>query len=283
MNQHDIGIVGIIGIILLAFASIGFCKGLIRTLLATLCLVIAVYVAIWGQEHAHELTGSLIKNPGPWLSWSIGLITGIIAFLICRYLLHFLVDPFNSSKTGRHIGFGFPAAVITFCMGAAFIWLLCSGIRYGGSIAELEDVQHKILKETEKEDQPSAHARLHRYTTPVLIGAKDMLDNSPIGKWHQSTDPFHSPERIPLCKILILYHLSPSRQPMLKIDVLKALLNDATFLKLAHQKQIKEAVSSRQLSRLFSSKPVGEALVNREFLLMLQKITSKDLSPLLSR
>ena len=129
MNQHDIGIVGIIGIILLAFASIGFCKGLIRTLLATLCLVIAVYVAIWGQEHAHELTGSLIKNPGPWLSWSIGLITGIIAFLICRYLLHFLVDPFNSSKTGRHIGFGFPAAVITFCMGAAFIWMLPIMIR----------------------------------------------------------------------------------------------------------------------------------------------------------
>lgn len=277
MNFQDIGTVGIIGIILLTFASIGFCKGLIRTLLAILCLVIAGYVAIWGQEHAHELTGSWVKNPGPWLSWGIGIIAGLIAFILCRYLLHFLVNPFNSSKTGRRIGFGFPAALITFCLGAAFIWLLLSGIRCGGSLAEIEDTQFKLH---EGDDNSSTDDRIHRYTTPLLLRAKRALDTSSAGKWHQLTDPFHSPEKITLCKILIFYHHTPSRHRMLKIPALNALLNQASLIDLAHRDEIKKAVVSQHPGELFFAQAVSNALSNQTLLVPLRKVTSDDLSSL---
>ena len=277
MNLQDIGIVGTVGIILLAFATVGFCKGLIRTLLAILCLVIAGYVTIWGQEHAHELTGSWVKNPGPWLSWGIGIITGLLAFILCRYLLHFLVDPFNSSKTGRRIGFGFPAALITFSLGVAFIWLLFLGIRCGGSLAEIEDTQFKLR---EDEDNSPTQDRIHRYTTPLLLEAKRVIDASSAGQWHQLTDPFHSPEKITLCKILILYHHTPSRHRMLKIPELNALLNQASLIDLAHRDEIIEAALSQHPGELFFAQAVSKALSNQALLVPLRKVTSDDLSSL---
>ena len=275
MNLQDIGTVGIIGIVLLTFATIGFCKGLIRTILAILCLVITGYVAIWGQEHAHELTGSWVKNPGPWLSWGVGIIAGLVAFILCRYLLHFLVDPFNSSKTGRRIGFGLPAAFITFFVGAAFIWLLLSGIRYGGSLAEIEDTQFQLL---EDEDSSSTQDRIHRYTTPLLLKAKRLLDTSSAGKWHQLTDPFYSPEKITLCKILVLYHHTPSRHRMMKTPKLSALLNQASLIDLAHRDEIKKAAISGNAHTLYSADTITKALADSELTEQLHDLGSDHLT-----
>ena len=282
MNFQDLGATGIIVIVILAFAIIGFLKGLIRTVLAMVCLGIAGYTVLWGHEHASDLTGPWINNPGPWLPKIIAMISGVVVFFICRYALTFVVDPFNKSKTGKRIGFGLPAAALSLCSGFAILWLSFTGIRYGGSLAELRHTQHKVLKATMDLTDTSKPDITGAYATPLLLKAKHALDASSVGKWHQRTDPFYSPGKVTLCKVIILYHNYPSRNELLKIPELNALLNRSDFLELAYQNSIKEDATSGNPRALFAAKPIAKLLANPEFMSQLQQIGPDHLAQFIS-
>lgn len=277
MTFQDLGATGIITIVILAFAVIGFLKGFIRTVLAMVCLGIAGYTALWGNEHASDLTGPWINHPGPWLPKIIAVITGVTVFFICRYALNFLVDPFNRSKTGARIGFGLPAAALSLCSGLAILWLSFTGIRYGGSLAELRYTHHQILKDKTHSDQASD------YAIPLLLQAKQSLDASSVGKWHQLTDPFYAPGKVTLCKILVIYHNKFLRLQLLKKPAINALLNHPAFLDLAYRDEIKNQVSSSNYRELFASTPISTFLSKPELMELLQKVDPAELSAMTSQ
>ncbi|MCP5536474.1 MAG: CvpA family protein [Akkermansiaceae bacterium] len=283
MNFQDLGATGIIVIVIAAFAVIGFLKGLIRTVLAMVCLGIAGYTALWGHEHASDLTGPWINNPGQWLPKIIALITGVVVFFICRHALKFVVDPFNQSSTGKRIGFGLPAAALSLCSGLAILWLAFTGIRYGGSIAELRHTQHKILKGTAAPVGTQPTDVTGAYATPLLLKAKHALDASSVGKWHQHTDPFYRPGKVALCQILILYHNSQTRSKMLKTPELNALLNRSDFLELAYESSIKEHATSGNPRALYSAGQIPKTLANPEFMEHLQQVSPEQLSKFISK
>jgi len=277
MNIQDLGATGIIGIVILAFAVIGFLKGLMRTVLAMVCLGIAGYTALWANEHASDLTGPWISNPGLWLPKIVAVITGLVAFFICRYLLNFIVDPFNRSKTGKRIGFGLPAALLSLCSGLTILWLAFTGIRYGGSLAELRYTQHLLLKEESNgEDSNSASS----YAVPLLLKAKHALDASSAGKWHQSTDPFYAPGKLTLCQILVVYHHMLKREKLLEDPALNNLLNNPAFLELAYQENVKANALSPQPRRLFTDKAISQVLTQPDFMELLLKVDSDYLTSL---
>ncbi len=267
MDLQDLGVAGIIGIVILAFASIGFLKGLIRTVLAMVCLAIAGYAALWGNEHANDLTAPWITQPGEWMPKFIALVTGLAVFFICRFLLNFLVDPFNRSKTGKRIGFGIPAALLSLCSGLVVLWLAFTGIRYGGSLAELRHTRYQLLKDSESSSTDT-------YAIPLMLKAKHALDASSVGKWQQGTDPFYSPEKLTLCKILIIYHHTQTRETLLKKPALNQVLNHPAFLKLAYEENIKNLARSAKPRELFSEDSVDEALLDPKLMALLRKIDS---------
>jgi hypothetical protein len=264
MHFQDLGATGIIGIVIVAFAVIGFFKGLIRTALAMVCLGIAGYTALWGHEHATDLTGPWINNPGPWAPKAIAVVTGLLVFFICRYLLNFLVDPFNRSSTGKRIGFGLPAALLSLCSGLAIIWFSFTGIRYSGSLAELRDTRLQILND----DSSGASS----YTTPLLLQAKHSLDASSVGQWHLRTDPFYTPGKLTLCQVLVIYHHPQTREKLLKDPALNRLVNHPEFLELAYRKNIKHHAVSGQPRALFAAAPITRTLAHPDFAQLLQKI-----------
>ncbi|MFK7909573.1 MAG: CvpA family protein [Akkermansiaceae bacterium] len=253
MSFPDIGATGIIAAVIIALAVIGFLKGLMRTVLALVCLGIAGYAALWGNEHASDLTSPWIENPGPWMPKVIGIATGLVIFFICRYILHFLVNPFNQSKTGKKIGFGLPAAALSLCAGLAILWLGFTGIRYGGSLAELRHIRELI---NQRDDETMD------YSLPILLRAKNALDASSPGNWQQRIDPFNDPERLKLCKLLILYHHSPTRQQMLNEQNLNTLLNRTSFLELAYEESVSALAQSGSPRDLFHSPPVNTFLLS---------------------
>ena len=108
----------------------------------------------------------------------------------------------------------------------------------------------------------------------MLIKVKNIVDTSTYGAWHLKKDPFYTSGKITLCKILILYHHAPSRTKMLKTPELKALLNHSTFLKIAHQQEVKQATTSQQVNKLYSSQSVGAALSDKDFLQLLTDLES---------
>ena len=272
MNIQDLGATGIIGLVILAFAVIGFLKGLMRTVLAMVCLGIAAYTALWANEHTIDLTGPWISNPGPWLPKIVAVITGLAVFFICRYLLNFIVDPFNRSKTGKRIGFGLPAALLSLCSGLTILWLAFTGIRYGGSLAELSYTRHLLLKEESNEKESHHVNRASSYAVPLLLKAKHSLDASSAGKWHQSTDPFYTPGKLTLCQLLVIYHHMPKREKLLKDPALNSLLNNPAFLELAYQEDIKSNALSAQPRRLFRAKAITRILTQPGFTELLLKV-----------
>jgi len=264
MNIPDIGATGIIVTVILAFAVIGFLKGLIRTVLAVVCLGLAGYAAFWGHEHATDLTGSWVSGSGEWMPKIIAVVTGIIVFVLCRAMLNFLVDPFNRSKAGKHIGFGLPAAFLSICAGLGILWLACAGIRYGGSLAELRLTRHQILD--------ASPSRADTYAAPLMVQAKHALDASSIGKWHRSTDPFYIPGRLTLCKVLVMYHHPQTRRDLLNNPVTNTLLNHPEFLKLAYRNDIQDLTSSGHLRELFTAPAVKKTLTRPELMILLGKV-----------
>lgn len=256
MSFPDLGATGIIAAVIVALAVIGFLKGLVRTVLALVCLGIAGYAALWGHEHASDLTSPWMENPGAWVPKVIGVLTGLAVFFICRYLLKFLVNPFNESRTGKKIGFGLPAAALSLCAGFAIIWLGFTGIRYGGSLAELRHTRHLVLNQG---DEDSAD-----YPTPLLVRAKHALDASSAGQWQLRTDPFDDPVRLKLCKLLILYHHPPTRRKMLADPELSTLLNDAAFLELAYAEPVPALAQSGKPRELLHCNPVAGFLSQPE-------------------
>ncbi len=268
MNLHDLGANGIISAVVLALTVIGFIKGLIRTVLALVCLGIAGYAALWGHAHAADITG----HTGPWLPKIIAGATGLAVFFICRRLLKFLVDPFNSSKTGERIGFGLPAAALSLCSGLLVLWLAFAGIRYAGSLAEIRHIQHITSEKTEPlaGTPPPAPS--------ILLEAKHMLDASSAGKWHRRTDPFHTPGKLTLCKILILYHHSRSRAAMLRDAKFNPLLNHPDFLVLAYREGIAGLATSGDPKELFSSPAVREAASSQPLAALIRQISAEEIS-----
>ena len=254
MSFPDLGATGIIAAVVLALTVIGFLKGLIRTLLALICLGIAGYAALWGNEHASDLTAPWMQNPGPWVPKVIAIITGLAVFFICRYLLHFLIDPFNRSKTGKKIGYGLPAAILSLCSGLIILWLGFTGIRYGGSLAELRHTRHLILHQDTDDNND--------YAPPVLLRAKLALDASSAGKWQRQTDIFDDPDRLLLCKLLILYHHGPTRHEMLKDEILNPILNDPSFVGLAYSDSIPGLSQSGKPRKLYHNPEISSFLSN---------------------
>lgn len=252
MSFPDLGATGIIAAVILALTVIGFLKGLIRTLLALICLGVGGYAAFWGNEHASDLTAPWMQNPGPWMPKVIAITTGLVVFFICRYLLHFLIDPFNRSKTGKKIGFGVPAAILSLLAGLTILWLGFTGIRYGGSLAELRYTRHLLLTQDEEYSG--------NYAPPTLLSAKRALDASSVGKWQRDTDFLDAPDKLLLCKLLILYHHGPTRTQMLKDKALNPLLNDAAFLDLAYDSTVQKLAQSGKPRKLYHNASVDNFL-----------------------
>ena len=254
MSFPDIGAFGIIAVIIGAIAIIGFIRGLIRTALALICLAIAAYTGLWGHEHTNQLISSGTASLGPWLPKIVAVITGLTVFFICRYLLKFLVDPFNQSAAGKKIGFGLPAAVISLCMGLALIWIACTGIRYLGSLTEIKQTQQIITAQKERNNLP---------LEPTLLSLQRLLDSHSLGKWQRDTDFTHAPNQIKLSKLLILYHHTPTRDKMLQNNMLNPLLNHTAFLELAYKASIQELSQSEKYRALLHS-PHLRAFLSRE-------------------
>lgn len=251
MNLQDLGATEIICICVLALAVVGFLKGLMRTVMALVCLGAAGYAALWGNEHAHDFTTSWSAIPSIWAPKIVALITGLMVFFVCRYLLNFLVDPFNDSKTGKRIGFGLPAACLSLCAGLILIWLGCTGIRYASSLSELRDTQRMLLLD----DSSTA-----QQTSILILKAQRAIDSSAIGSWQRKTDPFYASGKLTLSKLLVMYHHEPTRIKMLKSPQVSQLLNHPEFIELAYSEDLKQYAESGKPREIFNSQALDKAL-----------------------
>lgn len=264
MSLQDLGATEIIAVCVLALAVVGFLKGLFRTVSALVCLGIAGYAAFWGYEHSHDFTASWSHAiPAIWAPKILALATGLVVFAICRYLLNFLIDPFDDSKTGKRIGFGLPAAALSLVAGLALVWLGATGIRYAASLSELRDIQRMLRHD---------NSEVAQQTSALILKAQKALDSSSIGIWQRKTDPFYATGKLALSKLLVLYHDEPTRQKLLEDKSVSSFLNHPQFINLAYSDEIKHYAEFGKSRDIFNSKAVTTALEQPDFLERFQKL-----------
>jgi len=258
MDFSDIGVTGIIALIVLAFAVIGFIKGLIRTVSSMICLTASGYSSLWVNENASDLSGSLIHSSDPWLPKIIAGIVGIVILFVGRYILKFIANPFDKDdKEKKSFAFGLPSALICLSIGLVILWAASSTIRYTGSLSEIRQTRSLLLSDESKDRILAAE--------PWLLKAKHFLDSSLVGKWQRKTDPFHSPGKLTLCQILIMYSDTETRVKMLTVPEIHQVLNNPTFIKLAFDEDMKNTIQTGQPKQLFKNQKVLRALEEEEF------------------
>lgn len=267
MNIQDIGFFGITGCIILACILAGFFKGLMRALIGIFCLSLAGYTVLRVHRHANLFTGQWAGSHQDWLSWLLAILAGILTLMLCRYLLNFLVDPFNATKTGQRIGFGPPAALLVFLPACAFLWLGLAGLRYGGCLVELQDTRQRLGT---SHGQASTHSEVVERATPLLLKATHALEQSSVGEWHRPYDPFHHPEKTRLCQILVLYNHTRTRDIMLGKAEFNTLVNLSSFLELAYEEQIKATSKSVYPGKLLTMSAVSDTLKDPDLIVALQ-------------
>ncbi|MCH2062780.1 MAG: CvpA family protein [Roseibacillus sp.] len=280
ITLSDITIFGVIGIIIIAFVFIGLLKGFVRMSFGLVALAAGILASLWGFKNGASISGTLIENPDPWMSAAVGVILGLAIFFVARALFGVLLKPVRS-KEGKARKIAPLGGMLGFVMGAAFVWYCLAGIRYNGTLSELDWVRTAVnnkewISATTPEEQAAK-----RPSQPIFSKLKRGLDTSAVGQFHEKQlDFLNNRSQANLSKLTILRdHEQAWTRANLKKDVreatkqakinslleqqnakLKAFYEEGQYSQLLHSEFIKEACRSEEDQSRFAELDIEEAI-----------------------
>lgn len=193
LSFSDIGTMGAIGVIIAAFLIFGFVKGMVRTAFACIALAGGILAGLWGFRKGEAIAGTLVSNPDPWMSAAVGIILGLAIFFVARALFGILLSPVGA-RDGKPRNLPLPGSILGLFMGTAFAWFCLSGIRYIGTLSELESLKAAIADKT----------KIEKVSPPLFAKFKRLIDSSAPGRFHQKFDILNDPSRSNLAKLVVL-------------------------------------------------------------------------------
>lgn len=252
--SFDLTIYGVLGLIIIAFIIIGLLKGFIRMTFGLVALSVGAGAGFWGFQNGLSWAGKLIDDPDPWMAGAVGLIIGFASFFVARALFGIILTP-SKPKEGAKRKFTPGGGILGFVMGIAFTWCCLSGIRYAGTLSELEWVR-AALSSKEWLNASGTEDRLAKQPAqPALSKLKRQLDASLAGQLHEKIDLINSRARANLSKLTLLVDNERVwTRANLKADVRAAAKQAQINYLLTEQKaQLKALYSQGQTAQLLHS------------------------------
>lgn len=254
ISSSDLTIYGVLGLIIIAFIIIGLLKGFIRMTFGLVALSVGAGAGFWGFQNGLSWAGKLIDDPDPWMAGAVGLIIGFASFFVARALFGIILTP-SKPKEGAKRKFTPGGGILGFVMGIAFTWCCLSGIRYAGTLSELEWVR-AALSSKEWLNASGTEDRLAKQPAqPALSKLKRQLDASLAGQLHEKIDLINSRARANLSKLTLLVDNERVwTRANLKADVRAAAKQAQINYLLTEQKaQLKALYSQGQTAQLLNS------------------------------
>ena len=183
----------IILIILATFVILGFLKVLVKLFFALIALAIASVAGLWGYNNGFSLAGKFFEKPEPWMPIAIGVISFLGAFIIFRKILNFFSGKSNEEGQVRTMGFGLPGGIFGLLFGGFVIYSLLTGVRYAGTVSELEQFKGYLAGKVEEGSKQ-----------PIFAKLKNWIDSSLLGQWHQKIDFINDPKQEDAAKLAIV-------------------------------------------------------------------------------
>ncbi|MGB1260955.1 MAG: hypothetical protein ACPG6P_12985, partial [Akkermansiaceae bacterium] len=162
---------------------------------------------------------------------------------------------------------GIPSAFLSLCAGLVILWLAFTGVRYGGSLAEIRHTRHALSADTshESSDQPVLEV-------PILMQAKNALDSSSIGKLQRATDPLYTPHKLLVCRLLVMYHHQTTREKLIRQPSVRPVIEFPNFQETAYRRALKASAESGKPREIYNSPYVDSLLENKQFSALLDDI-----------
>ncbi|MGJ8697477.1 MAG: hypothetical protein ACSHYF_14260 [Verrucomicrobiaceae bacterium] len=193
MDFSNIGTDGLILGALLIFAVLGFIKKLVGFFFFVISVAIGAVAGIWGHNNGFSLSKVLVEKPEPWMSVAVGAIAFFGAFFFAKTILGFLQGGSRETGAFSKLGFGIPGSVLSLVVGGVILYGALTGVRYAGTMAELER-----LKEYAGDNFDAAKAE------PFFAKIKTWIDASRIGQLHQKFDFLNDPAQANAAKLAIV-------------------------------------------------------------------------------
>jgi len=193
MNFDNIGANEIITIVLVVFAILGFLKSMVKMFFTIIALGVGGVAGLWGYNNGFTIASKAVEQPEPWMSTAVAVIAFIGAFSLVRMILGFLTGRGREGSQTKTLGFGLPGSILGLLIGGGLSYGLLSGVRYGGTLSELDHLKDYVNGKIEKSED-----------SPLLAKVKKWIDNSQIGQWHQKIDLLNDPTEAQLAKIAIV-------------------------------------------------------------------------------
>tara|TARA_B100000900_G_scaffold62110_1_gene47586 strand:+ start:898 stop:1773 length:876 start_codon:yes stop_codon:yes gene_type:complete len=259
ISPSDLTIYGVLGLIIIAFIIVGLLKGFIRMTFGLVALSAGAWAGLWGFQNGLSWAGVLIDEPDQWMAGAVGLIIGFAAFFVSRALFGIILTP-SKPKEGAKRKFTPSGGILGFLMGIAFTWFCLSGIRYAGTLYELDWVRTALsskewLNASTPEDRFSKQP-----AQPALSKLKRQLDANLAGQFHEKFDLINNRARANLSKLTLLVDNERVwTRANLKADVRAAAKQAQINYLLTEQKaQLKALYSQGKTAQLLHSDSVKE-------------------------
>lgn len=192
-NIYDIGLGGVILVIIVLFMLVGFVKGLVRMFFGLVALAAGGLAAYWGFQRGDAIAGYMIADPDPWMAGAVGAILGLAVFFTARAIFNMVARPTKviDGKKKNSPGFGGLLGIVG---GLAFAAFLISGIRYLGTVSELAWLKQSLAEE----------GKVTKLPQPPLVGLRNAIDSTTPGSMHRDFDFLNNTARAQLAKLRIM-------------------------------------------------------------------------------
>ncbi|MGJ8723500.1 MAG: hypothetical protein ACSHYB_02995 [Roseibacillus sp.] len=260
--------------IVLLFALISIVKGIIKTIITLISLSVASAAFLFGFLQSPPYIQNFVPEAVGWMPLVAGGVCALLAMVIIQIFLGVFSGkskkrkkaPKAKSESSDEGGSGGKtsrnplAPIFGLLIGALALYGAITALRYFGTNAELEYLQTYVSEGAEKAGE-----------TPLIVQAKQWLDDSPIATWHENIDLLNTADyrsRLNLAKLIIISGdkadlaqalKEESNQEVLKVpeinsvtltgDDLRALCKDCNFQALFKDERFQRLTSRPSTKR----------------------------------
>lgn len=192
--------------IVLLFALVSILKGILKTILTLISLSAAAAAFVLGMMKSPPMVEKVIPEAVSWMPLVIGGVCALLALVLIQLVLGIFsgktklelpsVGSEDSEDEPERKSRNPLAPLFGLFVGGLALYGAITALRYFGTAAELDYLQTYVAKGSQEAGQ-----------MPLIVTAKQWLDDSPIATWHERIDLLNTVDyraRLNLAKLIII-------------------------------------------------------------------------------
>ena len=262
MDFSQLGTNGTLTAIVLAFAIIGFLKGLVRVFFMILTLLGTAASVYFTFHHGVDTLRPHWPQIPDSATSLLCVCSGMGAFLILFQFFRFLVSPFEKSRLLTRIGFGLPASFCCLLLGTLLLWFGLGQFRQRAHLAELD---YLLARRHDITSEPNWIAQLHT-----------VINQSTIGRLFKKLDPFHNQAKLNLTKLVISASNQEDYETLESNEQTSQILREPEIWQLLTSEKVHELIQNEALQELVDHPELDRILHNHSIRSQLEALHIED-------